>query len=195
MNYLSIHELKNIGNIKEYCFQIRGFSKVMLLSGTTPSLVVDERDLSRWTTWKNTSKSATAYHVRYLLRRLLALQEATGYEILQKQGQRIFGGPPPDWTGSPPGRGTEIYCYRIPRWPCWNVLNSLLFYQGLLWGWVGACICLGGENLWTEADDRVQRHQQDLLLCQVPIYKTCHGPIYKTVSYSWVRKQLPGSSL
>jgi len=66
----------------------------MLLSGTTPSLVVDERDLSR---------------------RLLALQEATGYEILQKQGQRIFGGPPPDWTGSPPGRGTEIYCYRIPR--------------------------------------------------------------------------------
>ena len=47
MNYLSIHELKNIGNIKEYRFQIRGFSKVMLLSGTTPSLVVDERDLSR----------------------------------------------------------------------------------------------------------------------------------------------------
>ena len=35
---------------------------------------------------------------------------------MQKQGQRIFGGPPPDWTGSPPGRGTEIYCYRIPRY-------------------------------------------------------------------------------
>ena len=58
----------------------------------------------------------SVHHVRYLLRRLLALQEATGYEILQKQGQRIFGGPPPDWTGSPPGRGTEIYCYRIPRY-------------------------------------------------------------------------------
>jgi len=67
---------------------------IMLLSGTSPSLVIDEKDLSR---------------------RLLALQEATGYEILQKQGQRIFGGPPPGWTGSPPGRGTEIYCYRIPR--------------------------------------------------------------------------------
>jgi len=66
----------------------------MLLSGVAQSLVFDEKDLSR---------------------RLLALQEATGYEILQKQGQRIFGGPPPGWTGPPPGRGTEIYCYRIPR--------------------------------------------------------------------------------
>ena len=46
----------------------------------------------------------------------MALQEETGYDIMQKQGQRIFGGPPPGWTGPPPGRGTEIYCYRIPRY-------------------------------------------------------------------------------
>ena len=46
----------------------------------------------------------------------MALQEETGYDIIQKQGQRIFGGPPPGWTGPPPGRGTEIYCYRIPRY-------------------------------------------------------------------------------
>ena len=46
----------------------------------------------------------------------MALQEETGYDIVQKQGQRIFGGPPPGWTGPPPGRGTEIYCYRIPRY-------------------------------------------------------------------------------
>ena len=52
----------------------------------------------------------------FLSRRLLALQEETGYDIIQKQGQRIFGGPPPGWTGPPPGRGTEIYCYRIPRY-------------------------------------------------------------------------------
>ena len=50
-----------------------------------------------------------------LSRRLLDLQNTTGYEILQKQGQRIFGGPPPGWTGAPPGCGTEVYCYRIPR--------------------------------------------------------------------------------
>merc|ERR1712112_160190 len=30
-------------------------------------------------------------------------------------GQRIYGGPPPGWSGSAPERGTEIYCYRIPR--------------------------------------------------------------------------------
>ena len=65
----------------------------------------------------------------YMLRRLLALQEATGYEILQKQGQRIFGGPPPGWTGPPPGRGTEIYCYRIPRYLLMKpVLESLLVF-------------------------------------------------------------------
>ena len=52
----------------------------------------------------------------FQIRRLLALQEETGYDIMQKQGQRIFGGPPPGWTGPPPGRGTEIYCYRIPRY-------------------------------------------------------------------------------
>ena len=34
---------------------------------------------------------------------------------MQKQGQRIFGGPPPGWAGEAPGRGTEVYCYRIPR--------------------------------------------------------------------------------
>ena len=46
---------------------------------------------------------------------LLKLQDVTGYEIVQKQGQRIFGSPPPGWVGPPPNRGTEIYCYRIPR--------------------------------------------------------------------------------
>ena len=45
----------------------------------------------------------------------MELQNTTGYEIVQKQGQRIYGGPPPGWTGSSPGTGTEIYCYRIPR--------------------------------------------------------------------------------
>ena len=46
---------------------------------------------------------------------VLRVLHETGYDIIQKQGQRIFGGPPPGWAGPPPGRGTEIYCYRIPR--------------------------------------------------------------------------------
>ena len=45
----------------------------------------------------------------------MELENTTGYEIVQKQGQRIFGGPPPGWCGPSPGRGTEIYCYKIPR--------------------------------------------------------------------------------
>jgi len=50
-----------------------------------------------------------------LARKLLELGNKTGYQILQQHGQRIFGGPPPDWTGPAPDRGTEVYCYRIPR--------------------------------------------------------------------------------
>jgi len=50
-----------------------------------------------------------------LQRRLLALTSKTGYDIVQKHGQRIYGGPPPSWTGSQPDKGTEVYCYRIPR--------------------------------------------------------------------------------
>merc|ERR1712083_756697 len=50
-----------------------------------------------------------------LTRRLLDLTNRTGYEILQKHGQRMYGGPPPGWTGPQPDKGTEVYCYRIPR--------------------------------------------------------------------------------
>jgi len=50
-----------------------------------------------------------------IARKLLELGNKTGYQILQQHGQRIYGGPPPDWTGPAPDRGTEVYCYRIPR--------------------------------------------------------------------------------
>jgi len=50
-----------------------------------------------------------------IAKKLLELGNKTGYNILQQHGQRIFGGPPPDWTGPAPDRGTEVYCYRIPR--------------------------------------------------------------------------------
>ena len=50
-----------------------------------------------------------------ITRRLLKLQDATGYDMVQKHGQRIYGGPPPGWSGPSPDKGTEVYCYRIPR--------------------------------------------------------------------------------
>lgn len=46
---------------------------------------------------------------------LLQLMERTGYNIVQENGQRKFGGPPPDWSGPPPGRGCEIFVGKIPR--------------------------------------------------------------------------------
>ncbi|XP_073525045.1 probable RNA-binding protein 46 [Phyllobates terribilis] len=46
---------------------------------------------------------------------LLALMEKTGYNMVQENGQRKFGGPPPGWEGSPPPRGCEVFVGKIPR--------------------------------------------------------------------------------
>lgn len=48
-------------------------------------------------------------------RKQLELMERTGYEIVQRNGQRIYGGPPPNWQGPPPSKGTEIFVGKIPR--------------------------------------------------------------------------------
>ncbi|CAN2388765.1 double strand RNA binding domain from DEAD END PROTEIN 1, partial [Pristimantis euphronides] len=46
---------------------------------------------------------------------LLALMEKTGYSMVQENGQRKFGGPPPGWEGPPPQRGCEVFVGKIPR--------------------------------------------------------------------------------
>jgi len=38
-----------------------------------------------------------------------------GVMFLQRNGQRIYGGPPDGWQGPPPSRGCEVYVTRIPR--------------------------------------------------------------------------------
>ena len=48
-------------------------------------------------------------------RALLSLMERTGYAMIQENGQRKYGGPPPKWEGPPPGRGSEIFVGKIPR--------------------------------------------------------------------------------
>jgi Q family heterogeneous nuclear ribonucleoprotein R len=48
-------------------------------------------------------------------RALLNLMEKTGYTMIQENGQRKYGGPPPDWDGPQPGRGCEIFVGKIPR--------------------------------------------------------------------------------
>ncbi|XP_051800732.1 probable RNA-binding protein 46 [Acanthochromis polyacanthus] len=46
---------------------------------------------------------------------LLALMEKTGYSMVQENGQRKYGGPPPGWEGQPPPRGCEVFVGKIPR--------------------------------------------------------------------------------
>uniref|UniRef100_A0A6Q2Z3H6 Probable RNA-binding protein 46 n=1 Tax=Esox lucius TaxID=8010 RepID=A0A6Q2Z3H6_ESOLU len=46
---------------------------------------------------------------------LLVLMEKTGYSMVQENGQRKFGGPPPGWEGPPPPRGCEVFVGKIPR--------------------------------------------------------------------------------
>ena len=43
-----------------------------------------------------------------IAKKLHHLSQQSGYNIQQQHGQRIYGGPPPDWTGPPPERGTEV---------------------------------------------------------------------------------------
>ncbi|MEQ2256873.1 APOB1 complementation factor [Ilyodon furcidens] len=46
---------------------------------------------------------------------LRALTQQTGYQLRQENGQRRYGGPPPDWDGPPPERGSEIFVGKLPR--------------------------------------------------------------------------------
>ncbi|NXO90037.1 DND1 protein, partial [Certhia brachydactyla] len=46
---------------------------------------------------------------------LLAWQKETGIELVQINGQRCYGGPPPGWVGGPPPAGTEVYIARLPQ--------------------------------------------------------------------------------
>lgn len=46
---------------------------------------------------------------------LLALMKRTGYAMVQENGQRKYGGPPPGWNNRPPPRGSEVFVGKIPR--------------------------------------------------------------------------------
>lgn len=46
---------------------------------------------------------------------LVALMERTGYSMVQENGQRKYGGPPPGWEGPHPQRGCEVFVGKIPR--------------------------------------------------------------------------------
>ena len=37
------------------------------------------------------------------------------YSHVQRNGQRIYGGPPPNWSGSYPAKGSEIFVGKLPH--------------------------------------------------------------------------------
>ncbi|XP_018588990.1 dead end protein 1 [Scleropages formosus] len=46
---------------------------------------------------------------------LEAWVQKTSIKLVQVNGQRKYGGPPPGWNGPAPGSGCEVYISRIPR--------------------------------------------------------------------------------
>ena len=47
--------------------------------------------------------------------KLEQFQNNNGVSFLQRNGQRIYGGPPEGWQGPAPSQGCEVYVTRIPR--------------------------------------------------------------------------------
>lgn len=46
---------------------------------------------------------------------LLALLGKTGFNTIQENGRRKYGGPPPGWEGPSPCRGCEVFLGKIPH--------------------------------------------------------------------------------
>ncbi|NXO21277.1 DND1 protein, partial [Cisticola juncidis] len=64
---------------------------------------------------------------------LLAWTKETGIELVQINGQRHYGGPPPGWEGGPPPAGTEVYIARLPQDVYENTLIPLFGSVGKLY--------------------------------------------------------------
>ncbi|XP_051487533.1 dead end protein homolog 1 [Apus apus] len=64
---------------------------------------------------------------------LLAWAKETGIQLVQINGQRRYGGPPPDWVGDPPPAGTEVFIGKLPQDVYENVLIPLFQSVGRLY--------------------------------------------------------------
>ncbi|NWS97174.1 DND1 protein, partial [Mionectes macconnelli] len=64
---------------------------------------------------------------------LLTWEKKTGIELVQINGQRRYGGPPPGWVGDPPPAGTEVYIGKLPQDLYEDVLIPLFQSVGKLY--------------------------------------------------------------
>ncbi|NWH63019.1 DND1 protein, partial [Geococcyx californianus] len=64
---------------------------------------------------------------------LVAWVKETGVRLVQINGQRLYGGPPPGWVGPPPPAGTEVFIGKLPQDVYENVLIPLFERVGKLY--------------------------------------------------------------
>ncbi|NWS47833.1 DND1 protein, partial [Probosciger aterrimus] len=64
---------------------------------------------------------------------LLAWAKETGIDLVQINGQRRYGGPPPGWVGDPPPAGTEVFIGKLPQDMYENTLIPLFQSVGTLY--------------------------------------------------------------
>ncbi|NWV24067.1 DND1 protein, partial [Origma solitaria] len=64
---------------------------------------------------------------------LLAWEQRTGIKLVQVNGQRRYGGPPPGWVGGPPPADTEVYIGKLPQDVYENTLIPLFESVGKLY--------------------------------------------------------------
>ncbi|XP_025923651.1 dead end protein homolog 1 isoform X1 [Apteryx rowi] len=64
---------------------------------------------------------------------LLAWVKETGINLVQVNGQRRYGGPPPGWVGDPPPTGSEVFIGKLPQDMYENTLIPLFQSVGKLY--------------------------------------------------------------
>lgn len=61
------------------------------------------------------------------------LLKETGYSLTVTTHQRLYGGPPPNWTGPPPGPGCQVFLGRIPKQLFEDTLVPIFAGCGEIW--------------------------------------------------------------
>ncbi|KAJ1061240.1 hypothetical protein K5549_012263 [Capra hircus] len=89
---------------------------------------------------------------------LLALMERTGYSMVQENGQRKYGGPPPGWEGPHPQRGCEVFVGKIPRDVYEDELVPVFEAVGLL----GVCCSVDNCRLFIGGIPKMKKREEIL---------------------------------